>query len=894
KAARTMLADSKMPTTFWAEAVNTACYVRNRVLVVKPHNKTSYKLFHGRTPTLSFMRPFGCPVTILNTIDHLGKLDGKADESLVRAPDVVGSGPDWLFDIDALTRTMNYEPVVADPKSSYDDGSKPSSDDEKKVDEVPRKESKCNDQEKEDNVNSTNTVNAAGIKEVNVVGGKTSIKLPFDPNMPALEDYNIFDSSRDDEDDGAEADMNNLDTTIQVSPIPTTRIHKDHHLEQVIGDFQSATHTRKISKNLKEHGLEEPKKVIHTLKDPSWIEALQEEFLQFKLQEVWTLVDLPNGKKAIGTKWVFRNKKDERGIVIRNKARLVAQGAFLYGKIEEEVYVCQPPGFEDPDFPNRVYKVEKALYGLHQVPRANLQLADKEGVDCLPNSTIHEQLALMGSKTTDWNEFSSVMTSAIICLAINQKFNFSKLIFDSMIRNLDNVSGKFLMYPRKSKRKDTQVPQLSGPTDIVADEAVHKERGDRLVRAATTTSSIEVEQDSGNITTTQSKVTPNESGFQGTNSGGGPRCQETMRDTTTQTRVLDLEKTKTTQHTKIASLKRRVKKLERKNRSRTHKLKRLYKRRMIDDIDADEDITLVSGHDAEQEVAANKESDEGKTVDEISLAQTLMKINSAKLKQKGVVIQELDESTTNISSRLSPQPKIKLQDKGKGILIEEPTCKRERAEEEEANIALIETWDDIQEKIDADHQLAKTLQAQEQEELSVEEKATLFQQLLEKRRKHFAAIRAEEKRNKPPTKAQQRKIMCNYLKNMEGYKLKNLKLKEFDSIQEIFDRAFKRVNTFEDYRTELVEELKQLMEITPDEEEVVIDAIPLAVKPPKIVGWKIYKEGRKSYYQIMRADGNSQMYMIFSQMLKCFDREDLEDLYKLVKAKYEQQDQWKT
>ncbi|GJY94588.1 putative ribonuclease H-like domain-containing protein [Tanacetum coccineum] len=113
---------------------------------------------------------------------------------------------------------------------------------------------------------------------------------------------------------------------------------------------------------------------------------MQEELLQFKLQQVWTLVDLPYGKRAIRTKWVYRNKKDERGIVIRNKARLVAQGytqeegidydemdvksAFLYGKIEEEVYVCQPPGFEDPEFPDKVYKVEKALYGLHQAPRA--------------------------------------------------------------------------------------------------------------------------------------------------------------------------------------------------------------------------------------------------------------------------------------------------------------------------------------------------------------------------------------------------------------------------------------------------------------------------------------------------------------------------------------------
>ncbi|GJU87819.1 ribosomal protein L7Ae/L30e/S12e/Gadd45 [Tanacetum coccineum] len=199
---------------------------RNRTLIEAARTM----LADSKTPTLSFMRPFGCPVTILNTIDHLGKFDGKADESFFVGYYLNSSGPDWLFDIDALTRTMNYEPVVActqsngfagskasdnaDPKSSHDDGSKPSSGDGKKVDEDPRKDSECNDQEKEDNVNSTNNVNAGSTNEVNDVGGKTSIKLLFDPNMPALEDYSIFDSSRDDEDDGAEADMNNLDTTI--------------------------------------------------------------------------------------------------------------------------------------------------------------------------------------------------------------------------------------------------------------------------------------------------------------------------------------------------------------------------------------------------------------------------------------------------------------------------------------------------------------------------------------------------------------------------------------------------------------------------------------------------------------------------------------------------------
>ncbi|GJR48590.1 putative ribonuclease H-like domain-containing protein [Tanacetum coccineum] len=313
-----------------AEAVNTACYVQNRVLVTKPHNKTPYELFLGRKPALGFMRPFGCPVTILNTIDHLGKFDGKADEGFFvgysinskafrvfnsrtriveenlhvqfseNTPNIAGSGPNWLFDIDALTKSMNYKPVVAgnqsngnagtkacddagkarmetvpgkdyillplwtaDPpfsqssKSSPDAGFKPSGDDEKKVTEEPGKEggdsskdSECSDQEKEDNVNSTNNVNAASTNEVNVVGAKTSIELPDDPNMPELEDIVYSD---DDEDVGAEADMNNLDAFMPVSPIPTTRIHKDHPVEQIIKDLNSAPQTRRMTKNLEEH-----------------------------------------------------------------------------------------------------------------------------------------------------------------------------------------------------------------------------------------------------------------------------------------------------------------------------------------------------------------------------------------------------------------------------------------------------------------------------------------------------------------------------------------------------------------------------------------------------------------------------------------------------------------
>ncbi|GJY98119.1 putative ribonuclease H-like domain-containing protein [Tanacetum coccineum] len=210
-------------------------------------------------------------------------------------PNIAGNGPNWLFDIDALTKSMNYKLVIVGNQSNGNAGTKAYDDigdDKKKVTKEPRKE---------------------GGDLINAIGKKTRIELLDDLNMPELEEIVYSD---DDEDVDAEADMNNLDTVMPVSLIPTIR----------------------------------------------------EELLQFKLQEV---VELPNGKRAIGTKWVFRNKKNERGIVIKNKTRLVAQGLCgVPNGCQEEVYVCQPPEFEDPDFPSRVYKVEKTLYGLYQALKA--------------------------------------------------------------------------------------------------------------------------------------------------------------------------------------------------------------------------------------------------------------------------------------------------------------------------------------------------------------------------------------------------------------------------------------------------------------------------------------------------------------------------------------------
>ncbi|GJS40829.1 putative ribonuclease H-like domain-containing protein [Tanacetum coccineum] len=320
-------------------------------------------------------------------------------------------------------------------KNASNDEPQPSSDARKKDDEGVNKESGIDDQKRPEI--STQDVNTVGpsinTASTNVNTGSLNINTISLTVTTALLEATHADFFGDE----TEIDMSNITTTYLVPSTLNTRIHKDHLLDHVIGDVQSGVQTRRMTNTINEQGFistvyewkthedlhtclfacflsqEEPKKVIQALKDPSWIEAMQEELLQFKLQQVWTLVDLPHRKRAIGTKWVYRNKKDERGIVIRNKARLVAQGytqekgidydevfapvvrikairlflayasfkdfivyqmdvksAFLYGKIEEEVYVCEPPGFEDPEFLDRVYKVEKELYGLHQAPRA--------------------------------------------------------------------------------------------------------------------------------------------------------------------------------------------------------------------------------------------------------------------------------------------------------------------------------------------------------------------------------------------------------------------------------------------------------------------------------------------------------------------------------------------
>ncbi|GJU17108.1 putative ribonuclease H-like domain-containing protein [Tanacetum coccineum] len=460
EAARTMLADSKLPTTFWAEA--TAFYVQNRVLVVKPHIKTPYELFRGRTPALSFMRPFGCHVIILNTLDYLGKFDGKSDDGLfiryslnsvgpkwlfdidvliesmnyvtvvarTNSNDSAGVGPKWLFDIDVLIESMNYVTVVARTNSNdsagtkesigaspfskeigscqdfilmplwkdgslFDSFSKNTSNDEPQPsNDTGKKDDDSEIDNQERPKKSAQDVNTA-VPSINTASTNDNTgSLNINIGIPTVNTTPLKDIHADFFSDKTEVYMSNISTTYPVSSTKNIRIHKDHSLAQVIGDIQSSIQTRRM---INEQGFisvvyegkthedlyiclfacflsqEEPKKIIQALNDPNWIEAMQEELLRFKLHQGYAQeegidydeVFAPVVRiEAIRLFLAYASFKD---FVVY---QMNVKSAFLYGKIDEEVYVCQPPGFEDPEFPNKVYKLEKALYSLHQAPKS--------------------------------------------------------------------------------------------------------------------------------------------------------------------------------------------------------------------------------------------------------------------------------------------------------------------------------------------------------------------------------------------------------------------------------------------------------------------------------------------------------------------------------------------
>ncbi|GJU24411.1 hypothetical protein Tco_1163032 [Tanacetum coccineum] len=470
--------------------------------------------------------------------------------------------------------------------------------------------------------------------------------------------------------------------------------------------------------------------------------------------------------------------------------------------------------------------------------RSDLQLNDEEGMDCFPNATIFEELARMGyeklsqkltfykaffspqwkflihtilqclsAKTTAWNEFSSTMASAIICLATNQKLNFSKYIFENMVKNLDNVN-KFLMYPRfvqvfvnqqvgdmshhkriyvtpshtkkivgnmkregkgfsgretplfptmmkkqkprKPKRKDTEVPQPSGPTTNVADEAVNEEN-------------VSKHSNDPLLSSEDSIKLKELMDF----------CTKLQQIVGRSARVVSSDEASLGDQEDASKQGRKIDDIDKDAEDMAEKVINVAKK----EVSTDDPVTTAGEVVTTASVEVSTASPTKATIaNELTLAQTLIEIKSAKPKVKRVVIGEQSESTTKTRPQQLPS-----KDKGKGIMEEpgEPTKKKDQ--------------------IRLDEELAFRVQAEEVEEANIEADHKK---------------RAEEKRNRPPTKVQKRNIMSTYLENMAGYKHNQLKNKSFDDIQKLFDKDMKRINTFIDMDTELVEESSKRTEIT--------------------------------------------------------------------------------
>ncbi|KAJ9541723.1 hypothetical protein OSB04_028229 [Centaurea solstitialis] len=425
EAARTMLAYSGLPLTFWAEAVSTACFTQNRTIITKRFQKTPYHIINRRVPNVKFFHVFGCRCYILNNRDNLGKFDKKADEGYFlgysltlktfrvynKRTKMVMETVYVTFD-ETVSMTSEHSSSgleihsqaspttsdsITDPNSSELDllfmdafldicadnedlvlSRNPRVD----IHDVPEPSS-VNDSGPSENICSTSNSDQA----IPIPSVEQSELTPDDQSeIPAIIDEN--DS------------QNNLDDlAILPAQLKWTRAHP---LYNVIGDVNDGVKTRSASANycLYKSFLSriEPKNVSQALDDSDWLLAMQEELLQFKRNKVYRLVPRPQDKSIIKTKWIFRNKKDESGLIrgidydetFAPVARIEAiriflayaahknikvfqmdvKSAFLNGVLHEEVYIEQPEGFVDPDFPDHVCILDKALYGLKQAPRA--------------------------------------------------------------------------------------------------------------------------------------------------------------------------------------------------------------------------------------------------------------------------------------------------------------------------------------------------------------------------------------------------------------------------------------------------------------------------------------------------------------------------------------------
>ncbi|GJW07049.1 putative ribonuclease H-like domain-containing protein [Tanacetum coccineum] len=925
-----MLADSKLPTTFWAEAVNTACYVQYRVLVIKPHNKTPYKLFLGRKPALNFIRPFGCPVTILNTLDHLDKFDGKFNDGffvgysikskafrvfntrtrfveenlhinfLENKPNVARTGPNWMFNIDTLSMSLNYQPVFA--------GNQTNGNVEDEIADDAGKKNGVKDLTKEDDINGR------------AKDQRNEFESVFGQDKDTNSTYRIFTPVS-----AAESSYENLGGSTLINDATPLLI------------------------------------ILLILSCLIW-----KILLIFKILKVWRLVDLPKGKHAIGTKWVYRNKKDERGILVRNKARLVAQGytqeegidydevfapvarieairlflayasfmgfivyqmdvksAFLYGTIEEEVYVCQPPSFEDLQFPNKVYKVDKALYGLHQAPKAwyetlstyliengfrrgiiDKTLFIKKDKGDIPLVQVYVDDIIFGS--TKKFDFITVKTTSTpmepskALIKDEEAEDVDVHLYRSMIGSLMYLTGS---------RPDIMFAICACARDSPFDLEAYSDSdyaGASLDRKSTTGScqflgKRLISWQCKKQTIVANSTTEVEYVAAANCCGQSARNKEFSLDSGHFYLMFD----QLCSHcfpwssSEYISDDADILFNDEYNLSTMIHLPGGYTPGSDEGRLKLKELMAICTKLSKQVLDLEKEKD----------AQAVEYSLKLKAKSEGVSIKDVEDSPRPIRSITTLQllPIIDPKDKGKGVLVEEELEKPEKAatkrkgqkQEEATSAALDEEFDETQARIDDDHELAVRLIHEEQEKYTIEERARLLAEFFERRKKQLAAERAKAIRNKPPTITKLgNDDYDDYLPQTYGEKkwIDDFKPIDDDSQQQAEstkkrpradseEESSKKQKLEEDNDAEK-EELRDSMDVVP-RDDVAIDVESLATKYP-IVDWKTHiLNENMMYYQIIRADGSSKNYKIFSEMLDDFDRQDVIDLHRLVNERYE-------
>ncbi|GKA76800.1 putative ribonuclease H-like domain-containing protein [Tanacetum coccineum] len=640
----------------------------------------------------------------------------------------------------------------------------------------------------------------------------------------------------------------------------------------------------------------EPKKVIQALADPSWVEAMQEELLQFRLQKVWTLVDLPNGKRAIRTKWVFRNKKDERGIVVRNK-----QDWLHRIEESEEVYVCQPPGFEDPQFLNKVYKVEKALYGLHQALRAWYETLStyflenrfrrgiidktlfikKDKGDILLVQVYVDDIIFGSTKKSLCTEFevktaSTLMDPKKALIKDAEAEDVDVHLYRSMIGSLMylTASRPDIMFAvcacaRFQVGFSKETTGSEGFQEITATVRI-VDNGEQEITATV---------DGKEFTFTEASVRRH---LQLADADADEAVYEEWDDSVERATINAASLDAAQDSDRVLALETDLRQTKKVYGDAYTKL--IMKGRMIEEIDQDAGIALVTPTHSQEDqpedqlgvLSATKVlAKEAKvhtytrrrravtTAEEsVSIAGASMPVSTVGMVQdpSPVVVKDkgkakVDKSEPKLTKtkllerqeRLGLEAAMKLQEQ-----FDEEERLRMAREHEEASSFHFEEWENIQARIEVDEEIAVRLQAKEREELTIKERSRLFVELMDKRKKYFAEKRAEEKRNKPLIQAQQRTYMSNYIKHMGSHTLQQLRIYSFHKLKELFETTMKNVNTFTPMKTD---DRRRASELA----------------------------ARSSQATVTEAE---EAYQFFEDMLKIFDREDLVKLWSLVKERF--------